>query len=147
MRFPALPLPPPSKLLLLSLVTPPPPPSSVVVKRDISGSGAPTGVFSPKKGDPSNVTGVAGIFDGSEPWENSVGAQETGGDQQRPLPPPPRLLWCPWSGNWRQMGGGGVELGLHVVHIRSISNRELAAAYPRPLGCDLNCKFFFYNLM
>jgi hypothetical protein len=30
----------------------------------------PTGVFSPKKGDLSNVTGVAGIFDGSEPWEN-----------------------------------------------------------------------------
>jgi hypothetical protein len=34
---------------------------------------------------------------------------------------------------------------LHVVHIRPISTRELAAAYTRPLGCDLNSKFFFYN--
>ncbi len=40
-------------------------------------------------------------------------------------------------------GGGGVRLGLHVVHIRPISTRELAAAYTRPLGCDLNSKFFF----
>jgi hypothetical protein len=51
------------------------PPSSVVVGRDISDSGALTGVFSPKKGDPSNATGGAGIFDGSEPWENSVRVQ------------------------------------------------------------------------
>jgi hypothetical protein len=76
-EFPALPpLPPPAGFTsshLLSLA-PPPPPSSVVVERDISGSGAPTGVFSQKKGDLSIVTGVAGIFDGSEPWENSVGA-------------------------------------------------------------------------
>jgi hypothetical protein len=39
-------------------------------------------------------------------------------------------------------GGGGVRLGLHVVHIRPISTRELAAACTRPLGCDLNSKFF-----
>ena len=39
-------------------------------------------------------------------------------------------------------GGGGVRLGLQVVHIRPISTRELAAAYTRPLGCDLNSKFF-----
>jgi hypothetical protein len=120
------------------------------VKRNIFGSGAPTGVFSPEKGDPSDVTVAADIFDGSEPWENSVGAQEAGDDQQRLLPPPPRLLWSPWSGTWRQMkggGGGGVRLRLHVVHIRPISTRELAAAYTRPLGCDLNSKFFFYNFM
>jgi hypothetical protein len=52
--------------------------------------------------------------------------------------------------DWRQMGGGGgggVRLGLHVVHIRPISTRELAAAYIRPLGCDLNSKFFFYNFL
>ncbi len=97
------PPPPPASPPLLGIL----PPSSVVVERDISHSGAPTGVFSPKKGDPSNVTGGAGIFDGSEPWENLVGAQETGDDQQRPLPPPPRLLWCPWSGTWRQMGMEG----------------------------------------
>jgi hypothetical protein len=42
------------------------------------GSGATTGVLSPEKGDPSDRTGEAGIFDGSELWENSVGAQETG---------------------------------------------------------------------
>ncbi len=35
-------------------------------------------------------------------------------------------------------GGGGVRLGLHVVHIRPISTRELAAEHTRPLGCDLN---------
>jgi hypothetical protein len=39
-------------------------------------------------------------------------------------------------------GGGGVRLGLHVVHIRPISTRELAAACTRPLGYDLNSKFF-----
>ncbi len=72
--------------------SPPPPPSSVVVEQDIADSGAPTGVFSPKKGDPSYVTGGTGIFDGSEPWENPGGAQETGDDQQRPLPLPPAPL-------------------------------------------------------
>ncbi len=49
------------------------------------------------------------------------------------------------NGEWR--GGGGVRLGLHVVHIRPISTRELVAAYTRPLGCDLSSKFFFYNFM
>jgi hypothetical protein len=89
------------------------PPSSVVVERDISGSGAPTGVFFPKKGDPSNVTGVAGIFDGSEPWENSVGSQEAGDDQQGPLPAPLVSLVRDLETNG--MGGGGVKLGLRVV--------------------------------
>ena len=52
-------------------------------------------MFSPKKGDPSNATGGAGIFDGSELWENSVGAQEAGDDQQRPLPPSPGSFGVP----------------------------------------------------
>ena len=58
---------PPTKLHLLSLVTPPPPSQAPLLSRgrDISGSGAPTGVFSPEKGDPSDKTGSAGIFDRS----------------------------------------------------------------------------------
>ncbi len=99
-NFPPCLPPPPTKLHLLSLATPPLSPQAPLLSggRDIFGSGAPTGVLSPEKGDPSNMTGEAGIFDGSEPWENSVGAQETGDDQQRLPPSPPRLSWCPWSG-------------------------------------------------
>jgi len=74
--------------------------------RDIFGSGAPTGVFSPEKGDPSNVTEVADVFDGSEPWENSVGAQETGDDQQRLLPLPTQAPLMSLVRDWRRMGGG-----------------------------------------
>jgi hypothetical protein len=48
------------------------------------------------------------------------------------------------NGGWR---GGGIRLGLHMVHIHPISIRELAAAYTRPLGCDLNSKFFSYNFI
>ncbi len=68
-------------------------------------------MFSSEKGDPSNATEAAGIFDGSEPWENSVGAQETGDDQQRLLPlPTPGSLGVPGqrletNGGW----GGGEE--------------------------------------
>ncbi len=66
--FPPSPTPPPPACLTSSPWFPhpfsphpfspqsPPPPSSVVVGRDISGSGAPAGVFSQKKGDPSNMT-------------------------------------------------------------------------------------------
>ncbi len=52
------------------------------------------------------MTGSAGMFDGSEPWENSVGAQETGEDQQRllPLPIPALLMFLVRA--WRQIGGG-----------------------------------------
>ncbi len=39
------------------------------------------------------MTEEAGMFDGSEPWENSVGVQETGDDQQRLLPLPTPDLW------------------------------------------------------
>jgi hypothetical protein len=111
-RLPPPPPPPPpaSPPLLGTLPHPPHPPSSIVVERDISDSGAPTGVFSPKKGDPSNVTGKVGIFDGSEPWENSVGAQEVGDDQQRPLPPPPAPLVSlvrDLETNGDEGGGGG----------------------------------------
>ena len=73
------------------------------------------GVFSPKKGDPSNVTGDAGIFDGSEPWENSAGAQEAGDDQQPPRTPPPAPLVSLIRDMETNGGGGGVKLGLHVV--------------------------------
>ncbi len=49
--------------------------------------------------------------------------------------------------DWRRIGGGeeGHGLGLHVVLIRPISTREMTAAYTRPLGCDLNSKFFYIN--
>jgi hypothetical protein len=42
--------------------------------------------------------------------------------------------------SWRQIGGwgGGYGLGLHVVLMCPISTKETAAAYARPLGCDLN---------
>ncbi len=71
-------------------------------------------MFSPEKGDPSNVTGVGDVFDGSEPWENLVGAQETGDDRQRLLPLPTPVLLMSLVRDWRQMGvvrGGGVRLG------------------------------------
>ena len=64
-----------------------------------------------------------------------------------PSPLHPGSFGVPGQGlgdKWGWRGGGGVKLGLHVVHIRPISTRELAAAYTRPLGCDLNSKFFFH---
>ncbi len=71
---PPPPLPPPRQASSPLLGNPPPFLSSQAPLlsrcRDISGSGAPTGVFSPEKGDPSDMTGSAGICDGSEPWEN-----------------------------------------------------------------------------
>ncbi len=64
--------PPPCRLHLLSLAPPPPPQAPLL----LSGTSLTLGLRQgcPKKGDPSNATGGAGIFDGSEPWENSVGA-------------------------------------------------------------------------
>jgi hypothetical protein len=62
-----------------------------------------------------------------------------------PSPLHPGSFGVPGQGLGDKGGGGrgGVRLGLHVVHIRPTSTRELAAAYTRPLGCDLNSKFFF----
>ena len=62
-------------------------------------------------------------------------------------PSHPSSLVVPGRG-WRQIGGwggGGYGLGLHVVLMCPISTKETAAAYTRPLGCDLNSKFFLYN--
>jgi hypothetical protein len=115
---PPPPVLPPRQASSPLLGNPPPPLSSQAPLlsrgRDISGSGAPTGVFSPEKGDPSDMTGSAGIFDGSEPRENSFGAQETGDDQQRLLPLPTPVLLMSLVRDWRQIGGregGGTWLG------------------------------------
>ncbi len=53
------------------------------------------------------MTVAADIFDGSEPWENSVVAQEAGDDQQRPFPLHPGSFGVPWSGTGDKWGGGG----------------------------------------
>jgi len=78
-------------------------------------------------------------------WE--PGRQEMAGSGS--LPSHPSSLVVPDRG-WRQIGGwggGGYGLGLHVVLMCPISTRETAAAYTRPLGCDLNSKFFLYKFM
>ncbi len=78
--------PPPASLPLPSSF--PHPPSFVVVGRDISDSGALTGVFSQEKGDPSDMTvGLTYLMDQSR-GRTQPGAQEAGDDQQRPLPLP-----------------------------------------------------------
>jgi hypothetical protein len=93
-----LPTPPPRLLHLLSFVPspllPPPLPSSVVVGRDISGSGAPAGVFSQKKDDPSNMTvGLTYLMDQSRGRiQLERRRQEMTSSNPSPLP---RLLWCP----------------------------------------------------
>ena len=68
MRFPAQP-PPHHQASLLSLATPPPSlKSSVVLGAGSSPAlGTPTGAFSLKKGDPSDMTAATGICEGSEP--------------------------------------------------------------------------------
>jgi hypothetical protein len=120
--------PPPRLPHLLSLVPCPPPPSSVVVGRDIPDSSAPTGVFYPKKGDPSNMTsGLAYLMDQSR---GRIQPEHRRQEMTNSDPSPsPRPLWCPWLGTWRQMGnegrGGGSKLGLYTVHIRPISVGEL----------------------
>jgi hypothetical protein len=52
------------------------------------------------------MTEEAGMFDGSELWENLFGAQETGDDQQRLLPLPTLALLMSLVRDWRQIGGG-----------------------------------------
>jgi hypothetical protein len=66
-----------------------------------------------------------------------------------PSPSPPDSFGVPGQGlgdkwGWR---GEGYSLACTWSYIRPISTRELAAAYTRPLGCDLNSKFFFYKFM
>jgi hypothetical protein len=111
MRFPPSPPPPPPACLTSSpLVLSPPlfphPPCSIVVGWDISGSGAPAGVFSQRR-VVRHYDSANGIFDGSEPWENSAGEQETGDDEQRPLPPPPAPLVSLIRDMETNGGGGG----------------------------------------
>ncbi len=109
--FSRLPHPPPACFTSSPWFPPPPPPPP---KLRCCWAGhlwlwcSRRGVLS-REGWPIKYDSGADIFDGSEAWENSAGAQEAGDDQQQPLPPPPRLLWCPWLGTWRQMGdeGGG----------------------------------------
>ena len=52
------------------------------------------------------MTEAADIYDGSEPWENSVRAPETGDDQQRLLPLPTPVLLMSLVRDLRQIGGG-----------------------------------------
>ena len=67
-------------------------------------------MFSPEKGDPSVMTVAADIFDGSEPWESSVGAQEAGDDQQQLLPlPHPSSFGVAGQGLETNGGWGGGE--------------------------------------
>ncbi len=55
------------------------------------------------------------IYEGSEPWENAVGAQEVGDGRQRLLPPPPLFSCTPDRGLETNRGvGGGYGSGLHV---------------------------------
>jgi hypothetical protein len=90
------PPPPPASPPLLGSLPPssPTPPSSVVVGRDISGSGAPAGVFSQEKGDPSIMTVPLTYL-----MDQSCGRirperrrQEMTSSNPAPLL---RLLWCP----------------------------------------------------
>jgi hypothetical protein len=60
------------------------------------------------------MTEATGIYDGSGPGENSVGAPETGDDQQRLLPLPTPVLLMSLVRDLRQIGGregGGTWLG------------------------------------
>jgi hypothetical protein len=89
--------PPPPVSLISSPWFPspsPPPPSSVVVGRDISGSGAPAGVFSQERGDPSIMTvPMAYLMDQSRGRiRPEHRRQEMTSSSPSPLP---RLLWCP----------------------------------------------------
>ncbi len=150
-NFPPCPPPPPIKLHLLSLPTPLPPPPPKLRCCE-AGTSLALGLRQrcSREGWP--------IKDDSCSWHiwwiRAVGefGRSTGGMRWPTATPPPSTP-APLVSlvrDWRQMGGGGgggVRLGLHVVHKRPISTRELTAAYTRPLGCDLNSKFFFYNFM
>ena len=60
------------------------------------------------------MTGASGIYEGSEPWENVVGAREAGDGRQRLLPFPPQFSCGPWQGSETNRGvggGGGIWLG------------------------------------
>ncbi len=129
MRFPPSPPPPPPRLLhLLSLVPsplpPPPPKLRCCWAWHLWLWCSDRGILS-KEGWPVKYDRGAGIFDGSEPWENSAGAQEAGYDQQRPLAPAPLeslIRDLETNGEWR---GVGLSLACTWSHIRSISVEEL----------------------
>ena len=91
------------------------------------------------------MTAAPGIYEGSELSENAVGAQEAGDGRQRLLPPSPPFSCTPDRGLETNRGvGGGSGLGLHVgSHVPNSYQRDGCCVY-RPLGCDLNSKFFLY---
>ncbi len=64
-----------------------------------------------------------------------------------PSPRHPGSFGVPGQGLETNGGGRGGGRGKAWVARGPISSRELAAAYTRPLGCDLNSKFFFYNFI
>jgi hypothetical protein len=83
MRSPPTPPPP-------LLGSPPPrPPSSVVVGWNILWLWCSDRGVLPNEGWSVSCDRVIVISDGSEPWENPAGAQESGDVQRRPCPPPP----------------------------------------------------------
>jgi hypothetical protein len=64
--------------------------------------------------------------------------------------PSPGSFGVPGQGIKRQMGmegGRGKAWLARGPTYTQISTGELAAAYTRPLGCDLNSKFFFHKFM
>ncbi len=114
-------LPPPSPPptypppLLGSLPPPPPPPQLCFCwARHLWLWCSGRGVFSREGWSVSYDRSIV-ISDGSEPWENSAGAQESGDDQQRPSPPSPAPLGSLIQGHRDKGRGGGAKLGLHVV--------------------------------
>ena len=75
------------------------------------------------------MTGASDIYEGSEPLENAVGAQEAGDDQQRLLPFPPLFSCTPdrRSETNRGVGWGGMAWVPHVVpsHAQLVPQRIL----------------------
>ena len=69
------------------------------------------------------------IYGGSEPWENAVGAQEAGDDQQRLLPSPPPSSCTPDRGSETNggVGWGGMAWVPHVVpsHAQLVPQKRL----------------------
>jgi hypothetical protein len=97
------------------------------------------------KGDLSNVTEVVSYFDGSEPWETSARAYESGADQQ--TPPPSRSPRAPEAGTQGPEGGqeSAIAWPLHVGPTHTPIVCRIAEEETQFFGCDLNSKFSFIN--
>ncbi len=136
--------PPPPHPRLLSLVPPPPlfiPPPPLLLAKTIFGSGALAGVFPCDDGWSISCDRCRVISDGSDPWETLLERRSREMTSSDPAPSSGPLVSLS-QGNG---GGRGVAIAWpHTWVLHTLIVSWNAEEDTRPVGCDLNSKFFPY---